>query len=97
MNYVIMNGVNSNTITGLLIQELPPISLPKMRAEINEIDGRSGDVVTELGYSAYDKEMSIGLYGSYNINAVIAFSHRKAQLFSPMSLINITDIRCLSR
>ena len=73
MNYVIMNGVNSNTITGLLIQELPPISLPKMRAEINEIDGRSGDVVTELGYSAYDKEMSIGLYGSYNINAVIAF------------------------
>lgn len=73
MNYIILNGVNSNTITGLLIQELPPISLPKMRTEIAEIDGRDGDIITELGYSAYDKEFSIGLHGSFDINAVIAF------------------------
>lgn len=73
MNYITLNGVSSNTITGLLIQELPPISLPKMRTEINEIDGRDGDIVTELGYSAYDKEISIGLHGSFDINQVIAF------------------------
>ena len=49
MNYIILNGVNSNTITGLLIQELPPISKPLMRTQIDQIDGRDGDIVTKLG------------------------------------------------
>lgn len=72
-NNIILNGINSNTITGLLIQELPPISMPKMRANIEEIDGRNGDIVTTLGYSAYTKEISIGLYGNYNIDDVITY------------------------
>lgn len=73
MNYVVLNGVKSNTINGLLIQELPPISKPLMRTEIEQIDGRDGDIVTNLGYSAYDKQMTIGLYGSYDIDDVIAY------------------------
>lgn len=73
MNSVTLNGISSSTITGLLIQELPPISKPLVRTQIDVIDGRDGDIVTRLGYSAYDKEMSIGLHGSYNINDVINF------------------------
>ena len=73
MNYIILNGVNSNTITGLLIQELPPISKPLMRTQIDQIDGRDGDIVTKLGYSAYDKEFTVGLHGSFDINQVIAY------------------------
>lgn len=73
MNYVELNGISSNTITGLLIQELPPVSKPKIRTSIEEIDGRDGDIITDLGYSAYDKEMKIGLYGNFNIDDVIAF------------------------
>ena len=73
MNYVVLNGVNSNTIRGLLIQELPPVSKPLMRTEIEEIDGRDGDIVTKLGYSAYNKEMLIGLRGDYDIDDVINF------------------------
>lgn len=73
MNYVILNGVKSNTINGLLIQSLPPISKPLMRTEVAEINGRDGDIVTKLGYSAYDKEMLIGLYGNYNVDDVIKF------------------------
>lgn len=73
MDYVVLNGINSNTINGLLIQSLPPISKPLMRAQIEEIDGRDGDIVTKLGYSAYDKEMIIGLHGNYNVDDVIAF------------------------
>ena len=79
-NYVIINGVNSNTITGLAIKELPPISKPLMRSDIEEIDGRDGDIITELGYSAYDKEMEIGLYGSYNINQVISFFDKEGTI-----------------
>lgn len=73
MNYVILNGQKSTDIQGLLIQELPMVSKPLMRTQTEEIDGRDGDIVTYLGYSAYDKEMSIGLYGDFDINDVIEY------------------------
>lgn len=72
-SYIILNGVNSNTIAGLLIQELPSISKPKLRTNIEEIDGRDGNIVTKLGYSAYTKTFSIGLHGNFNIDDVIAY------------------------
>lgn len=80
MDYVILNGVNSNTITGLLISKLPPISKPLMRTQIEEIDGRDGDIITELGYSAYDKEVEIGLRGNFNVNQVIAYFATEGQV-----------------
>lgn len=73
MNYIVLNGVKSNTIKGLLIQSLPPISKPQIRTQTEEIDGRDGDIVTALGYSAYDKDMTIGLYGDYDVNDVIRY------------------------
>lgn len=72
-NYIILNEQNSDEITGLIIQELPPISKPKQRTQIEEIDGRDGDIVTKLGFSAYDKEITIGLYGDYDIDEIISF------------------------
>lgn len=72
-NYIILNGKNSNQINGLLIQELPPISKPLLRNQIEEIDGRDGDIVTPLGYSAYDKEFTIGLYKDFDVNEVAAY------------------------
>lgn len=71
--YIIINGVSSKNINGLLIQKLPPISKPKMRTSIEEIDGRDGDVVTTLGYAAYDKPITIGLRGEYNVDDVIEY------------------------
>lgn len=70
---ITLNGINSNTITGLLIQNLPPISKPLMRTQIEEIDGRDGDVITKLGFSAYNKEITIGLYGDFDINQIIQY------------------------
>ena len=73
-NYVIINGVNSNTINGLGINELPPIAKPSMRVLTEEIDGRDGDITTNLGYSAYDKTITIGLFGTgYDIDDIVAF------------------------
>ena len=72
-NYVIQNGKDSRYIKGMLIQELPPITKPLMRTSIEQIDGRDGDVITRLGYSAYDKKMKIGLFGDYDIDDIIPF------------------------
>ena len=72
-NFLIMNNVNSNTITGLLIQNLPPITKPRQRVNIEEIDGRDGDIITSLGYGSYDKEFQIGLSHNYDINEIIKF------------------------
>lgn len=72
-NYLILNGNISTNIQGLIIQSLPPISKPRIRAEIEEIDGRDGDIITPLGYAAYDKEFLIGLHGDFDINEVIQY------------------------
>ena len=72
-NYIILNGEISSNIQGLLIQTLPPISKPKIRTQVEEIDGRDGDIVTTLGYGAYDKEIEIGLYSDFDINEIIAY------------------------
>ena len=73
MSYIILNGENSNNITGLLIQTLPPVTLPQVRTTIETVDGRDGDIVTKLGYSAYDKTFSIGLHGSYDVDQIIEY------------------------
>lgn len=71
--YIILNGTSSESIDGLLVQSLPPISKPAMRYDAEEIDGRAGDIVTTLGYKAYDKSFKIGLYGDFDIDKVIEF------------------------
>lgn len=73
MNYIELNGEKSTNVKGLLIQSLPPITKPKMRTSIEDIDGRDGDIITKLGYAAYDKEVSIGLHGDFDIDDAIAF------------------------
>ena len=79
-NYVIINNVNSNTKTGLAISKLPPITKPLMRATKEEIDGRDGDIITQLGYSAYDKELEIGLYGTFDIDSIISFFNQSGTI-----------------
>lgn len=73
MNYIELNGKSSLDVQGLLIQSLAPITKPKVRTEKTEIDGRDGDIITRLGYSAYDKEISIGLSWNYDIDEVIQY------------------------
>lgn len=79
-NYVIINGVNSTTINGLAINEMPPITKPSIRTNTEEIDGRDGDIVTRLGYSAYDKEMTIGLYGNYDLDKIMSYFNQSGTI-----------------
>lgn len=73
MNYVKINDIDSRTIQGLLISELPPISKPKMRVQETEIDGVDGSFIEELGYESYDKTLQIGLRGNFDIDEVIKY------------------------
>lgn len=79
-NYIILNDRSSEEIPGLLIQELPPISKPLLRNQIEEIDGRDGDIVMPLGYAAYDKDVSIGLYGKFDVDDVIDYFNSKGKV-----------------
>lgn len=79
-NYVIINGVNSLTIPGLAIKSLPPITKPVQRTLREEIDGRDGDLITELGYGAYDKEIEIGLFGNFDVDQIIAYFNQKGTI-----------------
>ena len=80
MNYCILNGKKSTMVKGLMIQSLPSIIKPKIRTRIEEIDGRDGDLVTQLGYSAYDKEMSIGLFGDFDMAEVAAYFDQSGEV-----------------
>jgi phage-related protein len=73
MDYVIINGKKSTLVKGLLIQSLPNIVKPLMRTKSEEIDGRDGDIITKLGYAAYDRTMKIGLFGDFDVYEVMAF------------------------
>lgn len=71
--YIILNGTDSRTISGLLISSLPPISKPQVRTQVETVDGRDGDLVTKLGFEAYDKVIKIGLTYNYDIDDIIEY------------------------
>jgi len=103
--YIILNGVSSKTINGLLIQNLPPISKPQMRTNIEEIDGRDGDIITDLGYAAYDKSFDIGItdksvvdqvIGFLNSEGTVTFSNEPSMVYE-YKIINQIDFNKLIR
>ena len=78
--YIIINGKNSMEVSGLMISSLPPITKPQMRVTAEEIDGRDGDIVTPLGFSAYDKDVEIGLHGDFDIDEIIDFFNQSGKI-----------------
>lgn len=71
--WVLINEKPSYGVAGLIVTSLPPITKPAMRYNAEEIDGRDGDIVTLLGYEAYDKTVGIGLHGDFDIDKVVEF------------------------
>lgn len=70
MSYFSLNGKKNTIIPGLVLSAIPPISMPKNRYKITEVPGRDGDIVEKLGYSAYDKEILIGIDEKTDVNDV---------------------------
>ena len=80
MDYIIINGKKSTLLNGLIITSLPPITKPKIRSKIEEIDGVDGDIINKLGYGAYDKTFEIGLSYNYNVDDVIEYLNTEGQI-----------------
>ena len=78
--YVIINGVSSDTIQGLQVLSLPPITKPKMRRQVDTIDGRDGDIITELGYEAYDRTITVLLHHNYDLDAITKFFNTSGEI-----------------
>ena len=97
MSYIILNGINSNTVEGLLIQSLPPITKPKIRTRIETIDGRDGDIITDLGYEAYDRTVKIGLLKNFNINDIIRFFNSSGTMIFSDEPDLVYDYRVLGK
>lgn len=107
MLYLSLNGTYSDSITGLVISELPPVSKPMIRTQVEEIDGRDGDIITKLGYSAYDKTVRIGLMDADKIDDVISFfdssgevifsnepdKYYRYQIFNQIDFAQLLEIR----
>lgn len=73
MAKIIWKNIDSETITGLIITNIPPITKPKMKTSITKIDGRDGDIIEELGYESYTKSIGIGLARNYDIDRVMKY------------------------
>lgn len=71
--HVIINGNDSRQLLGVQVLEISPIRKPSMRRTIETIDGRDGDIVTNLGYAAYDRSIVIGLHDSFDIDRISQF------------------------
>lgn len=80
MDYIIINGKKSTLLTGLIITSLPPITKPRIRANLEEIDGLDGDIINKLGYGAYDKTFEIGLSYNYNVDDVIEYLNTEGKI-----------------
>ena len=71
MSYFIFKDISSENFNNLIVENLPPISSPPQRYDIQEIDGSSKVIITELGYKAYEKTIKLGFknHDTYNVES----------------------------
>lgn len=69
MSYFIFKDIHSCDMK-ILVQRLPPITLPPKRYNIREIDGNNKSNIETYGYKTYEKTISIG-FKENNINSVL--------------------------
>lgn len=73
MAEIIWKNKSNKEFEGLIITNLPPITKPKMKVNKVEIEGRDGDIIENLGYESYTKNVGIGLTRNFDIDAIIKY------------------------
>lgn len=80
MSSIVWKEKNSDEISGLLICDLPPITVPKIKTNVISIDGKDGDIIEKLGYESYTKTLSIALTRNYDVDEVINYFSGEGKL-----------------
>ncbi len=80
MIFFTFKGISSTSFPWLIVSELPPITIPAVRYERIEVDGRDGDILIPLGRESYDKNITIGVKWGYDINALAAWLNGEGDL-----------------
>jgi phage-related protein len=93
---VIYNGIDSRSLPGLIIQELPTIVKAQKRVNTIEIDGRDGDITEFLGYSSYEKVLKIGLAGNYDLDLISKYFSGSGEIIFSSEPDKIYKIQILS-
>lgn len=78
--YFIFKSIKSDSKQGLIVQSLPPIVRAELKTSILEINGYDGDIVTELGYKAYDRTVTIALDSTANTDDILSWLTGKGDL-----------------
>lgn len=74
MEYFILNGVNSNTITGLMVKKLPPLMLAKKDIDSIKIDGRNGNLHIDNGtYEVTTRTIECAITDLTQMDSIKAF------------------------
>ena len=97
MNYFIFKGINSKEFSGLVVNTLPPITKAPKRVGTQEIDGVDGEIVTELGYSAYDKDITITLLKHNDIDEIIEWLNGEGELVTSLEPDKFYKARIINR
>lgn len=84
MNYFIFKGIDSKEFSGLVVNTLPPITKAPKRVETQQIDGVDGEIITELGYSAYDKDITITLTKHKDLDEIMAWLNGEGELVTSL-------------
>lgn len=80
MNYFIFKGKNSSEFSDLVVNTLPPITKAAKRVQTDTVDGLDGEIITELGYEAYDKGITITLLKPDKIDEIMAWLNGEGDL-----------------
>lgn len=97
MNYFIFKGINSKDFIGLVVNTLPPITKAPKRVETQEIDGVDGEIITELGYSAYDKDITITLLKHNDIDEIMNWLSGEGELVTSLEPDKVYKARIIDQ
>ena len=105
MDWIAIDGIKSNAIPDLIIQELPGYTIPGQRIVETELDGKSGSRIEILGYSTYERRFKIGLKTRNHLDDLIKWLHLSGEivfsdrpdLVQKYDLVNQIDVTRLLR
>jgi predicted phage tail component-like protein len=96
MSYFIFNDIDSRDM-GIIVQSLPPIVQPPKMYERYDIQGSNRTEIYDLGYTAYEKSIVIGMKNKSLLNNVIGWLQGEGKLITSDEPDKYYNVRFLAQ